>query len=102
MSQYWPSGAFDRLSFTNTNYFLEHVVDDLLQIPDDNQHGCFFERDLEYRAEIQKKTEKFPFCPYQTKKNQNFTDYMNSVKQPKYKPTPKVMLNLSNKTKPRI
>ena len=101
MSQYLPTGAFERQSFTNTNSPLEHVVVDLLQIPDDNEHGFFFECELEDPAEIQRRLKFFHYV-FIRQKNQNFTDYMNSVKQPKYKPTPKVMVNLSNKTKPSI
>ena len=40
----------------------------------------------------------FPLCPYQTKADPNlFSEYMNSVKQPNYKPTEKLMCDLTNK-----
>ena len=58
----------------------------------------FKECDLEYTAEIKEKTENFPLCPYQTKTDPNlFSEYMNSVKQPNYKPTEKLMCDLTNK-----
>ena len=58
----------------------------------------FIECDLEYPAEIKEKTENFPLCPYQTKADPDlFSGYMNSVKQPNYKPTEKPMCDLTNK-----
>ena len=58
------------------------------------------ECDLEYPAEIKEKTENFPFSPYQTKADPElFTTYMNSVKQPNYKPTEILMCDLTNKLK---
>ena len=64
------------------------------------QCGFFIECDLEYPAEIKEKTENFPLCPYQTKADPEcFSDYMNSVKQPNYKPTEKLMCDLTNKQK---
>ena len=89
MSQYLPTGEFEilRLNPCNytDNYNLEQLVEDLLQIPDDNEYGFFIECDLQYPAEIKEKTKTFPFCPYQTKADPNvFSGYMNSVNQPKY------------------
>ena len=53
-----------------------------------------------YPAEIKEKTENFPNCPYQTKADPNlFSDYMNRVKQPNYKPTEELMCDLTNKQK---
>ena len=43
---------------------LEQLVEDLLQIPDDNEYGYFIECDLENPVEIKEKTKNFPFCPY--------------------------------------
>ena len=69
-------------------------------IPDNNTYGFFIECDLEYPAEIREKTENFPFCPYQTKTvPECFSDYMNSVKQPHYKPTQKLVCDVTNKQK---
>ena len=69
-------------------------------IPDNNPYGFFIECELEYPAVIKEKTENFPHCPYQTKADPEcFSDFMNSVKQPKYKPTEKVMCDLTNKQK---
>ena len=71
-----------------------------MNTPDDNEYGYFIESDLEYPTEIKEKTENVPFCPYQTKADtQLFTTYMNSVKQPNYKPTEKLMSDLTNKQK---
>ena len=69
-----------------------------MNTPDDNEFGYFIECDLEYPAEIKEKTENFPLCPYQTKADPNlFSEYMNSVKQSNYKPTEKLMCDLTNK-----
>ena len=104
MSQYLPSGEFEILPLNpcnyTDNYNLEQLVEDLLQIPDDNEYGFFIECDLEYPAEIKEKTKIFPFCPYQTKADPDpFSAYMNSVNQPNYKPTSKLMCDVTNKSK---
>ena len=51
MSQYLPSGEFKKLQLPE-NYSQEQLVEDLLQIPDDNEDGFFIECDLEYPVEI--------------------------------------------------
>ena len=80
MSQYLPTGTFQKLCFPQ-QYELEQIVEDLRFIPDNNPYGFFIECDLEYPAEIEEKTENFPPCPYQTKADPElFTMYMNSVK----------------------
>ena len=100
MSQYLPTGEFEILPLNPCNYNLEQLVEDLLQIPDDNEYGFFIECDLEYPVEIEEKTKNFPFCPYQTKADPNlFSGYMNNVNQPNYKPTSKLMCDLTNKSK---
>ena len=97
MSQYLPTSEFEKLDFPE-EYELEQIVEDLRFIPDNNEYGYFIECDLEYPAEIKEKTENFPLCPYQTKADPNlFSEYMNSVKQPNYKPTEKLMCDLTNK-----
>ena len=104
MSQYLPTGEFEilplnRCNYTD-NYNLKQLVEDLLQIPDDNEYGFFIECDLEYPVEIKEKTKNFPFCPYQTKADPNlFSGYMNNVNQPNYKPTSKLMCDVTNKSK---
>ena len=86
MSQYLPTGTFEKLYFPQ-QYELEQIVEDSRFIPDNNPYGFFIECDLEYPAEIEEKTEIFPLFPYQTKADPEcFSDYMNSVKQPNYKP----------------
>ena len=97
MSQYLPTSEFEKLDFPE-EYELEQIVEDLRFIPDNNEYGYFIGCDLEYPAEIKEKTENFPLCPYQTKADPNlFSEYMNSVKQPNYKPTEKLMCDLTNK-----
>ena len=97
MSQYLPTSEFEKLQLPE-EYELEQIVEDLLQVPDNNESGLFIECDLEYPAEIKEKTENFPLCPYQTKADPNlFSGYNNSVKQPNYKPTEKLMCDLTNK-----
>ena len=99
MSQYLPIGEFEKLNFPE-EYELEQIVEDLLQIPDDNENGFFIECDLEYPAEIKEKTKNFPFCPYQRKADPNlFSGYMNNINQPNYKPTSKLMCDVTNKSK---
>ena len=104
MSQYLPTGEFEILPLNpcnyTDNYNLEQLVEDLLQIPDDNEFGYFIECDLEYPVEIKEKTKNFPFCPYQTKADPNlFSGYMNNINQPNYKPTSKLMCDVTNKSK---
>ena len=103
MSQCLPTGEFEKLPLNPCNYILEQLVEDLLQIPDDNEYGFFIECDLLYPAEIKEKTKNFPFCPYQTKADPNlFSGYMNNVNQPNYKPTSKLMCDVTNKSKNMI
>ena len=99
MSQYLPTGEFKKLQLPE-NYSQDQLVEDLLQIPDDNEYGFFIECDLFYPAEIKENTKNFPFCPYQTKADPDlFSAYMNSVNQPNYKPTSKLMCDVTNKSK---
>ena len=99
MSQYLPTGSFEKLEL-HGDYQQEQIVEDLLQVPDDNESGFFIECDLEYPAEIKEKTKNFPLCPYQTKADPNlFSEFMNSVNQPNYKPTQKLVCDLNSKEK---
>ena len=99
MSRYLPTGDFEKLPFPE-EYELEQIVEDLLQFRNNNEYGYFIECDLEYPVEIKEKSEKFPLCPYQTKADPHlFTFYMNSVYQHNYKPTSKLMCDVTNKTK---
>ena len=50
MSQYLSTGNFEKLLFPD-NYSQEQVVEDLLEIPGDNEYGFFIECDLEYPVE---------------------------------------------------
>ena len=99
MSQYLPTGELEKLQLPE-NYSQDQLVEDLLQIPDDNEYGFFIECDLEYPVEFKEKTKNFPFCPYQTKADPNlFSGYMNNVNQPNYKPTPQLLCDVTNKSK---
>ena len=99
MSQYLPPSEFEKLQLRE-EYILEQIVEDLRFIPDNNEFCYFIECDLEYPVEIKEKTKKFPFCPYQTKADPDlFSGYMNSVNQPNYKPTSKLMCDVTNKSK---
>ena len=74
MNQPLPTGKFEQHFFPD-NYSQEQVVEDLSEIPNDNEFGFFIECDLEYPAEIEEKTENFPLCLYQTKADPNlFSD----------------------------
>ena len=103
MSQYLPTGTFEKLYFPQEYgeaTQLEQTVEDLRFIPDNNPYGFFIECDVEYLAENKEKTENFPLCPYQTKADPEcFSDYMNSEKQPNYKPTQKLVCDPTNKQK---
>ena len=100
MSEYLPTGDFKKVNFSENDddsVIVDEIKEDIINTPDDNEYGYFIECDSEYPAEIKEKTENF-FCPYQTKADPNlFSDYMNSVKQPNYKPTLKLMCNVTNK-----
>ena len=98
MSQYLPTSEFEKLQLPE-EYILEQIVEDLRVIPDKNEFGYFIECDLEYPVEIKEKTKNFPFCPYQSKADLDlFSAYMNNVNQPNYKPTPKLMCDVTNKS----
>ena len=106
MSQYLPTGDFKKIKFgCDEDYeydeiLIDEIKADISNTPDDNEYGYFIECDLEYPAEIKENTENFPLCAYQTKADPElFTTYMNSVKQPNYKPTEKLMWDLTNKQK---
>ena len=103
MSQYLPTGDFKKMrscheAMQYDSALMNEIKEDILNTPDDNEFGNFIECDLEYPAEIKEKTENFPLCPYQAKADPNlFSEYMNSVKQPNYKPTEKRMCDLTKK-----
>ena len=105
-SQYLPTGDFKKIKFgCDEDYeydelLVDEIKEDISKTPDDNEYGYFIECDLEYPAEIKEKTKNFPLCPYQTKTDPDlFSGYMNSVKQPNYKPTEKLLCDLTNKQK---
>ena len=106
MSQYLPTGDFKKIKFgCDEDYeydelLIDEIKEDILNTPDDIEYGYYIECDLEYPAEIEENTENFPLCPYRTKADPElFTTYMNSVKQPNYKPSEKRMCDLTNKQK---
>ena len=67
MSQNLPTGEFEILPLNPCNYILEQLVEDLLQIPDDNEYGFFIECDLLYPAEIKEKNKKLSFLSVSNK-----------------------------------
>ena len=102
MSQYLPTGDFKKikLCFEYDSVLMNEIKEDIFNTPDDNEYGYFVECNLEYPAEIEEKTKNFPFCPYLTKADpDSFSDYMNSVKQLNYKPTQKLVCDVTNKSK---
>ena len=102
MSQSLPTGDFKKMKLCceYDSVLMDEIKEVILNTPDDNEYGYFIECDLEYPAEIKKKTENFPLCSYKTKADPElFTTYMNSVKQPIYKPTGKLMCDVTNKQK---
>ena len=108
MNQYLPIGEFEKLqlcwpsvSFGTNNYTddynLEQLVEDLLQIPDDNEYEFFTECDLEYPVETEQTTETFL---YQVEADcELFSDYIDFIEQPHYKTTQKLVCDLTNKQK---
>ena len=70
MSQYLPTGTFEKLYFPQ-QYELEQIVEDLRFIPDNNPYGFFIEWDLEYPAEIKEKPKTFHFVLIKAKQIQS-------------------------------
>ena len=102
MSQYLPTGDFKKIKLCceYDSVLMNEIKEDIFNTPDDNEYGYFVECNLEYPAEIKEKTKNFPFCPYQTKADPNlFSGYMNNINQPNYKPTSKLMCDVTNKSK---
>ena len=60
MSQCLPTGNFEKLQLPE-NYSQDHLVEDLLQIPDDNEYGFSIDCNLKYPVEIKEET-KFFHC----------------------------------------
>ena len=71
MSQYLPTGEFEKLQLPE-NYSQDQLVEDLLEIPDDNEYGYFIECDLEYPAEIKEK-KTFLFVHIKQKQIQTYS-----------------------------
>ena len=102
MSQYLPTGDFKKIKLCceYDSVLMNEIKEDIFNTPDDNEYGFFIECDLEYPVEIKEKTKNFPFCQYQTKADPNlFSGYMNNVNQPNYKPTSKLICDVTNKSK---
>ena len=100
MSQYLPNGEFEKLPFNPCNLNIDQLVEDLIEIPDDNENGFFIQCNLQNPIVIKEKTKNFPLCPYQTKADPElFKLFMNSVNQLNYKPTQKLVCDLTNKQK---
>ena len=70
---------FPKIDFPE-DYTQDQIIEDLLQIPDDNENGFFIECEVYYPEDIKEKTENFPFCPYKTKADPElFSSYINSI-----------------------
>ena len=96
MSQFLPTGNFIKLDLNDQNK--NGMIQKILNTPDDSEIGYFILVDLEYPPEIKLLTENFPLCAYKTKADPNlFSEYMNSVKQVNYRPSPKLMCDQTNK-----
>ena len=62
------------------------------------QSMAMLDVDLEYPESLYEKTKYFPFCPEKKKPDESkFSDYMNSIKPKKYKPTAKLICDQTNK-----
>ena len=72
MSQYLPTGEFKKLQLPE-NYSQDQLVEDLLQIPDDNEYGNFINCDLEYLVEIKEKTKTFLLVRIKQKQIQTYS-----------------------------
>ena len=68
-------------------------------VPDNIEFCYFIECDLEYPVEIKEKTKNFFFVRMKQKQIQTYSQLMNNVYQPNYKPTPKLVCDLTNKQK---
>ena len=73
-------------------------LDEILNTPDDNEIGYFFEVDLKYPDDIKQKTKYFPFCPQNKKINPNkYNEHMKSIKPENYTKSKKLICDWSDK-----
>ena len=72
MSQYLPTDNFEKLQLPE-NYSQDHLVEDLLQIPDDNENGFLIDCDLEYPVEIKEETKSFHCVLIKQKQIQSYS-----------------------------
>ena len=88
MSEPLPTGDFEEFAQFN----LQGILEEILNTPDDAEYGYMLDVDLEYPTSLYEKTKYFPFCPEKMKPDESkFSDYMNSIKPKKYKPTAKII-----------
>ena len=96
MSQYLPTGNFIKLEINDQNK--KGLIQKILNTPDDSKIGYFILVDLYYPDNLKLKTKNFPLCAYKTKSEPIvFSDFMNSIKQVNYRPSPKLMCDQTNK-----
>ena len=56
-------------------------LEDILNTPDDSDHGYFIEVDIEYPDDIRQKTKYFPYCPEnKILEKEKFNEFMKEIK----------------------
>ena len=91
MSQFLP---YDEIKFEK-----DICLEEILNTPDDNVIGYFFEVDLKYPDDIKEKTKYFPFCPENKKKPNKYNEYMKNIKPENYTKSKKLICDWSDKKK---
>ena len=64
-------GEASREAMQHDSALMNEIKEDILNTPDDNEYGYFIECDLEYPAEIEKKTKTFHFVLIKQKQIQS-------------------------------
>src|SRR5438093_2139659 len=70
MSQYLPTGGFkwwNDEKIYNSNSNIQHFINNLLSIPENNSQGYYLEVDLQYPRNIKEHTKNFPIAPIKRK-----------------------------------
>ena len=103
MMQPMPNGEMywaKLLSYTRSDPVT--FPDEETELNVDHKHtttGYVYEVDLEYPIDIKDKTRYFSFCPEKVIPNVNaFSEWQQTHKNPRYRPTKKLLLQQTNKT----
>ena len=89
-SQFLP---YDEIKFEK-----DISLDEILDIPDDNDIGYFLEVDLNYSYILKEKTKTFSFCPEIKKINpDNYNNYMKKMKLKNYTKSKKLICDWTDK-----